>query len=170
MRIRNLLFLLSLFIVSGCNLLDYIRISETETTGIPLVNEGTAPPNLQLVSPNQDIVTFDLGSYCWTGTDTGICADAMPPEYTEDQHIAVDASLPLELDFADPFPTTASLSLYPGSNLFAQEAILLEATLDDSGYVSATIPENLEGQYVLAVFATWNGGDAFYTLPINIER
>ena len=161
MIIRSLLLLLSAFIFSGCTLLDYFVIADSETS-IPETNLGEAPPNL-----SWEDQLFDLGSYCWTSGNTGMCVDMMAPEYSDDEHLAVADEL--ELQFAEPFPNSINLTLYPGSNLFAQESIPVEATMDENGLVSLSIPDNLQGLYVLAVFATWEGGDAFYTLPISVE-
>jgi hypothetical protein len=166
MILRSFFLLLSAFVFSGCSMLDVFTIADTESS-ITDKGLGDEPPGLQWI--NQDMaVNFDLGSFCWSGSEVAMCVDKMAPEYIEEQHLPVDASM--DLLFAAPIPNSASLSLYPGSNLSASESIPLETTLDEVGNISITLPDNLDGFYVLAVFATWEGGDAFYTLPIEIVR
>jgi hypothetical protein len=160
MLIRKLLLILSAFLFSGCSLLDYVQIAESETS-ILESDLGEAPPNLAW----EDNI-FDLGSFCWTGGNVAMCVDKMAPEYTEDQHHDVPDAM--ELVFAEPLPNSISVSLYPGSNFFAQETIPLEASMDANGLILLSLPEDLQGLYILAVFATWEGGDAFYTLPIRL--
>lgn len=161
MLIRSLLLVLSAFIFSGCSLFDYFIIADSETS-VSEDETGEAPPNLAWEEH-----IFDLGSFCWTGGNVGICVDKIPPEYTEAQHLAVSDTMVLV--FAEPFPNSVSLSLYPGSNLSAQEAIPLDVRMNENGEILLALPENLQGLYVLAVFATWDGGDAFYTLPISLQ-
>jgi hypothetical protein len=164
---RSLMLILSAFIFSGCSLLDYVMIADSDTD-MPEAESSDAPPALQLTDPNGDMtVDFDLGSYCWTGANVAMCVDMIAPEYSEDEHLAVGDTL--ELQFAEPYPNSVSVSLYPGSNLFAQEAVPLEASMDENGHILVSIPENLQGLYVLAVFGTWDGGDASYTLPIRLN-
>jgi hypothetical protein len=47
-----------------------------------------------------------------------------------------------------------------------------EAAMDENGRVLVTVPDDLSGNYVLMVFATWTDesgqyGDAFYTTPLR---
>ena len=53
--------------------------------------------------------------------------------------------------------------------------LVAEAVLDANGRVLVTVPANLDGNYVLTLFATWSDeraahGDAAYYAPIRFEQ
>lgn len=139
----------------------------------PSVAGETRPSELSFL---QGDVAFlmDQGSYCWFPASTAMCADYMPPSYAEDMHTLVIGPT-LELQFDAPYPNSVSVSLHPGSNLTTRIAdIMTDATIDENGRVLVTVPDDLDGDYVLSVFATWPEdqrphGDASYFAPIRFE-
>lgn len=165
-------------LASGCSVFNYFMIEQGETvppqpeTGV-IPGTDQAPPELYFM---QGDVAFpmDRGSYCWTITEFGICADAMPPSYEPEQHVLVIGPT-LELLFEEPLPNTINVNLHPGSNLMTRIAdIPAEATMAENGRILVALPEGISGDHVLVVFATWNQtnsvtGDASYTTPIRLE-
>jgi hypothetical protein len=115
---------------------------------------------------------MDMGSYCWVTGEHGICIDMFPPSYPEDTHLWVIGNM-MELRFDLPLPDTVTATLHPGSDLLAVATdIIAEAEMDENGRVLVTVPENLDGNFVLAIFATWVEndrpyGDASYTTPVR---
>ena len=158
------LIIISLFL-TGCGIVESLLAEERPETA-PYADR---PPSLTLENVS---IELDLGTYCWTSTEVGLCVDTIPPAYEADQHVSI-ADDSLQLSFDGITPSSVSAYVHPGSNLMTRIAdIYLEATLDESGIVSIPLMEQLNGDYVLVVSAFWEGspsGDAMYTLPITIE-
>ena len=120
-------------------------------------------------------VPMDRGSSCWVTGQQGLCVDVFPPTYTPEMHTLVIGNT-LELLFEAPFPNTISVALHPGSNLMTRVPDLMaEAVMDENGRVLVTVPDHLNGNYVLTVSATWSEahlphGDAFYSTPVRFEK
>lgn len=118
---------------------------------------------------------MDMGSYCWVwGNEEGLCVELFTPSYTPDMHTLVIGTT-LELLFDEPFADTVTASLHPGGYLMTDDPdIMAEAVVDDNGRVLVTVPDNLNGDYVLMVFARWAEdefpyGDSLYTAPVRFE-
>ena len=162
--IRWIVLIILSLLIAGCGILAEFRHTDPQTLAEP------KPPTLHFL--RGDIAfPMDTGSYCWTTGEMGICADMIPPIYTADMHVLVIGNT-LELLFEEPFPESLTVSLHPGSNVMTRVAdIMAEAELDENGRVLVTVPENVDGDYVLMVFATWSvEGDAFYTTPVRFDR
>ena len=172
MLYRMLTAAMLIFALTGCGLLDYFTIESVEVTPDEAVqvSEGEMPPSLTMTVDGQTI-PFDLGSYCWSNpaTDTGLCVDKMPPTYAEAQDTVLADNAVLQLQWAEPLPTSGTWTLYEGNMTDGVELHRGDVTLDANGTFEWVAPESLEGRYVLAVFMQWQGevtGDAFYTLPV----
>lgn len=167
---KHIIVLIGLAILmTGCGAVgDFF--GHTSADSIANAPDEDEPPTLtaQAESP----MTMDLGSYCWIGAEFGICADVGPPVYEEESHISFADADTLTLTFADTPPSSIIAYVHPGSNLTTRIAdIPLEATLTERT-ITVTVPETLEGNYVLVVTAIWEGdiqGDGFYSLPIQLD-
>lgn len=136
--------------------------------------EQSDPPALHIL--RGDIAfPMDMGSYCWVAGDNGICVDMLPPMYATEIHVPVIGDT-LELLFDEPFPNTVTVALHPGNNMMTQVSnIMAEAILDKNGRILVTVPNDLSGDYVLMVSATWEEaniphGDAFYTTLVHFGQ
>ena len=151
------------FVLSGCGIIDTFLVTEHEETAM----QTDTPPTLYLGATE-----MNLGTYCWTSTDVGLCVDTIPPAYEADAHMSINQDT-LQLSFEGIAPASISAYVHPGSNLMTRIAdIQLSATLDENGTVRIPLLEQLNGDYVLVVMAFWEGspsGDAMYTLPITVE-
>ncbi|MCC6615701.1 MAG: hypothetical protein IT320_19685 [Anaerolineae bacterium] len=173
-HIRWMAVLIAGLLISGCSVLQSFITSrhDTPTSGADI--RPITPPELMLLQ-GDSAFPMDTGSFCWTMGDNGLCADAVPPRYTEDMHRPVTGTT-FELQFDAPSPDTIHASLHPGSNMMTRIAeIAAEVTVDENGRVLVTVPDNVDGNYVLSIFATWSDestphGDASYFMPVRFER
>lgn len=164
--VRWIAILAMSMIFTGCSVIDYFVITDTEITEPPMAGEET-PPDLHYVI-GDSLSPMNRGSYCWTSDTVGMCVDMIPPSYEENQHILFPSHT-IELLFFPPVPDTISVSLHPGSNMMTRIAdiALIDIKIDDDGRIFANIPEEIEGHFILSVFATWEDyGDASYHVPI----
>jgi hypothetical protein len=153
-------------LVSGCGVLGIMLVPEA-----PPKTRGDEPPALYFL---QGDVAFpmDRGSSCWGMGQGGLCRDIFLSDYTPEAHTLVIGPT-LELRFDAPLPDTLNVALRPGSSLMSRIADSpVEAEMDANGGVLVTIPDNVEGRYILTVFATWTfadgqHGDSFYTAPVR---
>ncbi len=165
-----LILLIISVLVSGCGVFESL-IFDDEADSIPMTDIPSEPPILYILRGD---VAFpmDMGSYCWTAGDVGLCVDTIPPIYTGEMHTLVIGNT-LELMFDAPYPDEVYVALHPGSNMMTRIAdIMAEATMGDGGRVLVTVPESVDGHYVLMVTAVWDDnilphGDAFYATPIR---
>jgi len=164
------LFLLIVsLLIAGCSVFQGEVLAGFDAR--PAVAGETRPPELSLLHGDVAFL-MDQGSYCWFPANTAMCADYMPPSYAEDMHTLVIGPT-LELLFDAPYPDSVSVSLHPGNNLMTRVAeVMAEAAVDEDGRVLVTVPDGLDGDYVLSVFATWPEdhrphGDASYFAPIR---
>ncbi|MBN1679291.1 MAG: hypothetical protein JW966_03310 [Anaerolineae bacterium] len=170
------LLTLSVFL-SGCGLLENLPIAHLDakptSTPIPLETE---PPSLTILH-GQVASPMNRGSFCWGTTEAGsICADVavFPPTYTADMYTPVIGNT-VDLFFDAPFPDTVTATLYPENNLTTHVPdSMVEVTLDENGKVLVTVPDGVNGNYALIIFATWTEedmphGDALYATPICFD-
>ncbi|MGJ3241074.1 MAG: hypothetical protein ACFE0Q_20355 [Anaerolineae bacterium] len=174
--IRLITWSLLCIVMTGCATFNYFIMGEPTPTAQPddaqiaFGASDQAPPDLTWVEGD---TAFDLGTYCWTLGDLGVCADMMPAAYEQDEHIRVnEANMTLTFE---RFPAESiSAYVHPGSNLMTRIAdIPLDATLAQDGTINVILPDTLEGEHVLVINANWMSnplGDAIYTLPITINR
>lgn len=162
---HTILIIILSFVLSGCGIVESLLAEERPETA-PQTDQ---PPSLTLENVS---VEMNLGTYCWTSTDVGLCVDTMPPTYEADAHMSIREDT-LSLSFEGVAPVSISAYVHPGSNLMTRIAdIQLSATVDENGTVTIPLLEQLNGDYVLVVMAFWQGnpsGDAMYTLPITVE-
>ena len=165
-----LLLMVSVF-VSACGVFENYLIFDDETDSMPMTDIPSEPPFLFLLQ-GDIAMPMNLGSYCWTAGDVGLCVDAIPPAYTAEMHTLVIGNT-LELLFDAPYPDEVFVALHPGSNMMTRIAdIMAEATMGDDSRVLVTAPDSVDGNYVLMVTAIWYdntlpSGDAFYSAPIR---
>lgn len=154
------------FVLSGCGILEGFIVEDRPETA----PQADHPPSLILM--RDESIEMNLGTYCWTSTDVGLCVDMMPPVYEADSHINVSGDS-LNLSFDGVVPSSISAYVHPGNNLMTRIAdIQLSATLNADGTVTIPLIEQLNGDYVLVVSAFWQdspSGDAMYSLPITVE-
>ena len=165
-----LLFFVAL-LLSGCVAFANYILANQAFSGDVAGTMDVEPPTLFML--RGDIAyAMDRNSYCWTTEDGGLCADVAPPIYSAEMHTQVVGHM-LELLFDAPAPDRVSARLHPGSNIWTRIAdIMVEAALDDDGRVLVTVPDDLEGDFVLIVTAFWGDrqpphGDALYTAPVR---
>jgi len=156
-----------------------IVVLSTVLTGCGLLPRSSSafvkelPSALYLVQ-NDSALPMDRGRYCWITVEDGICTDDLSPYYAIDEHIPVSGQT-LDLLVDAPYPDSVDVSLHPGGDMLSEDAdISLEATLREGGMIQVTIPEGIEGDFVLVAFPVWensripNGGGV-YTFPVRFE-
>ncbi len=160
--------------ILGCTLTNNIFF------GMPPEPTPEPPTGTQFDTPSESILitvhgTYDLdrGSYCWNGSGTDICADALVPAYSDEDFIPLPTDVVMEILITPPFATGGFITLRQVSNgEMAAEFVRFALSLDRFG--SFTWQPNLPpGDYIMEVFATWEGdiqGDVSYTLPIRLSE
>lgn len=131
------------------------------------------PSALYLVQ-DDNALPLDRGRYCWITVTDGECTDDLSPYYGSDEHIPVSSQI-LELLVDAPYPDAVDVSLHPGGDMLSEDAdIPMEATLGEGGTILVTIPDGIQGDFVLVAFPVWeniripNGGGVF-TIPVRFE-
>ena len=153
-------------IVAGCGALNAVFGLSALPTASPLSVNRT--PSALYMLRGDIAFPMDRGSYCWIT----LCVDVMPPTYVPEEHTWVIGHT-LELLFDAPFPDTVTASLHPGSNLMTRVPDLMaDAVMDENGRVLVTVPDAVDGNYVLVMSATWGeadgiAGDVVYTTPVR---
>jgi hypothetical protein len=119
------------------------------------------PPTLRVKSA-KTVVRATLGSFCWVGTESALCADAAYPLKTEGA-VPYRARAPFVIGTSEPVDT---LTVCLANERDVPTAVCLAVARGSDGKWRGRFPKNLRGAKRLSLSVTAGNSDAHYAAAL----